>query len=304
MSTLQRPGVIGADTPAPERAHATAHAMDDAPAAPAAGRPRAPSVVGAVCAAQLREISRNRWVVAYAVVLLLLTEALFRVGGSGARALTSLLNLVLLLVPLVTSVFGVVYWHASREFTELLLAQPVPRRGLWWGLYLGLVLPLVAAFAVGLVLPLAWHRALDAETAPLLALYVTVGAALTAIFGAAALWIGVRHDDRLRGLGLMLGLWFVAAIAYDGAVVWLATAFSDWPLERPMLAAMLANPVDLARTALVLRLDSAALMGYTGAVMARTLGGGAGLAVTALGLAAWIALPTWLALRAFRRKDF
>ncbi len=262
---------------------------------------RASTTVGV---AQWRELARNRWVLAYAIVLVLLTEVLFRVGGSGPRALTSLLNLVLLIVPLVTSVFGVVYWHAAREFTELLLAQPVPRRSLWWGLYLGLVAPLAVAFAVGLSLPLVWHRALDIETVPLLALYLGVGVALTACFGALALWIGVRHDDRLRGLGLVLGTWFLAAIAYDGVVVWLATAYADWPLERPMLVAMLANPVDLARTALVLRLDSAAMLGYTGAVLARTLGGPLGLAVSGLGLALWIAAPVALALRAFRRKDF
>lgn len=265
---------------------------------------RPPSVVGAVCAAQWREIARNRWVLAYAVVLLVLTEATFRVGGSGVRALTSLLNLVLLLVPLVTSVFGVVYWHAAREFTELLLAQPVPRRQLWWGLYLGLLVPLVGAFAVGITVPLLWHGALDAESLPIWSLYLTVGGALTAVFGAVALWIGVRHDDRLRGLGLMLGVWFVAAVAYDGVVIWLATAFSDWPLEHPMLAAMAVNPIDLARTALVLRLDSAALLGYTGAVLARSLGGALGLLATGLGLATWIALPVWLAVRAFQRKDF
>ncbi len=275
-----------------------------APDATRAAEERRPSVVGAVCTAQWREIARNRWVLAYAVVLVLLTEALFRMGGSGARALTSLLNLVLLLVPLVTSVFGVVYWHASREFTELLLAQPVPRRSLWWGLYLGLLVPLAGAFAVGITLPLLWHGALDAESLPLWSLYLTVGGALTAVFGAVALWIGVRYDDRLRGLGLMLGLWFLAAVAYDGFVIWMATAFSDWPLENPMLAAMAANPIDLARTALVLRLDSAALLGYTGAVLARSLGGATGLLVTGFGLAVWIALPVWLAVRAFQRKDF
>jgi Cu-processing system permease protein len=262
------------------------------------------AIVLAVTSAQWREIARNRWVLAYALVLTLLTEALFRLTGSGPRTLTSLLNLVLLLVPLVTSVFGIVYWHAAREFTELLLAQPVIRRGLWWGLYLGLVLPLVGAACLGLAAPMLWHRAFDAETVSLWLLYAGATAALTACFGAVALWIGVRTDDRLRGLGLVLGVWFAAAIAYDGLIVWFATAYSDWPLERPMLLAMLANPVDLARTALVLRLDRAALFGYTGAVLARTLGGPAGLVVSGAGLALWVAVPVWLALRAFRRKDF
>ncbi len=258
----------------------------------------------AVLRAQVREIARNRWVLAYAIVLGLLTEALYQLGGSGVRALTGLLNVVLLLVPLVTTVFGVVYWHAAREFTELLLAQPVPRRGLWFGLYLGLVLPLSAAFMAGLAIPLALHRAIDAESLPLLAAYLVAGVGLTLSFAAVALWIGARQDDRLKALGLALGLWFLATVAYDGLVVWIATVMSDWPLERPMLGFMLANPVDLARTLLMLRLDSAAFMGYTGAVLARLLGGPGGLLLTATGLAVWILVPIAGALRAFSRKDF
>ena len=50
---------------------------------------------------QLRDITRNRWVLAYAGVLLVLTEALFRLGGDGQRVVLSLLNLVLIFVPLV-----------------------------------------------------------------------------------------------------------------------------------------------------------------------------------------------------------
>ena len=75
-----------------------------------------------------------------------------RCFGSAAatRRLLSLMNVVLLLVPLVSIVFGTMYLYNAREFTELLLAQPVHRRQLFAGLYLGLALPLSAAFVVGL----------------------------------------------------------------------------------------------------------------------------------------------------------
>jgi Cu-processing system permease protein len=262
------------------------------------------TLVRAVFLAQAREVMRNRWVLAYAVALALLTEAMFQLGGSGERALTGLLNVVLLLVPLVTTVFGVVYWHAAREFTELLLAQPVPRRALWFGLYFGLVLPLVAALVIGVAGPLALHRAITPEVLPLLAVYLLSGAMLTLCFGALALWIGARQDDRLKALGFALGVWFASTVAYDGLVVWFTTVYADWPLERPMLALMMANPVDLARTALMLRIDSAALMGYTGAVLSQVLGGTGGLVITAAALLGWAVVPAVGALRAFTRKDF
>lgn len=262
------------------------------------------TLIAAVLRAQVAEIARNRWVLAYALVLAVLTEALYQLGGSAPRALSGLLNVVLLLVPLVTTVFGVVYWHTSREFTELLLAQPVPRRALWCGLYLGLATPLVAAFALGITLPLVLHRAVTPDVLPLLLSYLLAGSALTLSFAAIAMWIGAAQDDRLKALGLALAVWFITTVVYDGLVIWLATAYSDWPLEKPMLGFMFANPVDLARTGLMLRLDSAALMGYTGAVLSNVLGGPRGLFLSSLGLVFWIVLPAIAAARAFARKDF
>lgn len=74
--------------------------------------------------------------------------------------------------------------------------------------------------------------------------------------------------------------------------------------ERPMLALMLGNPVDLARSVIILQSDTAALMGYTGAVMQRFLGSAVGTAAAALGLLAWIVLPMLVARRSFERRDF
>ena len=71
-----------------------------------------------------------------------------------------------------------------------------------------------------------------------------------------------------------------------------------------MLAAMIANPIDLARLLLLSQFDTAALLGYTGAVFQRFFGGigGAFMALFAAGL--WVALPAVLGARLFHRKDF
>ena len=74
-------------------------------------------------------------------------------------------------------------------------------------------------------------------------------------------------------------------------------------LERPLLGLMLANPVDLALVLLLLRFDVAALLGYTGAVLAQFFRG-AGALVAATALLAWVAVPVALGVRAFGRKDF
>lgn len=252
----------------------------------------------------LMDVLRNRWVIGYALFFLAVTDVLLRLGGSGPRALLSLLNVVVLLIPLVTIVFGTIYWHGAREFNELLLSQPVARTTLFHGLFAGLVIPLSVAYVVGVSIPVLVHRAADSETLPLLALMLVAGCALTAVFGALAVLIAGLVDDRLKGLGLALGVWLLMTVAYDGLVLWVAMAYQDYPLEGTMLALTFANPVDLARVLLVLRFDVSALMGYTGAVMQRLLGSPLGILAAVGGLAVWTIAPGLLALRAFKRRDF
>ena len=96
----------------------------------------------------------------------------------------------------------------------------------------------------------------------------------------------------------------MAAILYDGAILGVVTAFSDYPLERPLLGLTLLNPIDLGRVLLLLHFDTAALMGYTGAVFERFFGTALGTIVAVGALLLWTALPWVLSLRRFRTKDF
>jgi Cu-processing system permease protein len=263
-----------------------------------------PSVVATVLRHEWRSLLRNRGVLVFGVGTLTLTDIVLRLTGSAPRAMSALLNLVLLVVPLVTTMAGIISWHASREFNELLLTQPVRRRSLFTALYLSLVLPLAGAFVLGMLLPLAWHRAIDAESVMQVLATVGSGLALTFVFGGIALLIGIRVEDRLRGVMTGLMAWLLLTVGYDALVLIVATTFADYPLERPMLALMLGNPVDLARSVIVLQSDAAALMGYTGAVMSRFLGSTLGTTIAAAGLLAWILVPVQVARRSFERRDF
>ncbi len=300
---------IAASPSAPHSAMASrtpAHAQPARASASSAlpGQDAAPSVVGTVLRHEWRSVLRNRGVLVFGLGTLVLTEIVLRLTGSAPRALSSLLNLVLLVVPLVTTMAGIISWHASREFNELLLTQPVRRRALFVALYLALVLPLAVVFALGLLLPMAWHRVIGPETSGLLLATVGSGVALTFVFGGLALLIGIRVDDRLRSVMTGLMVWLLLTVGYDALVLIVSTTMADYPLERPMLALMLGNPVDLARTVIILQSDTAALMGYTGAVMQRFLGSATGTAAAVLGLLAWIVLPMLVARRSFERRDF
>jgi len=253
---------------------------------------------------QLEDVRRSRGVLVYAMVLFALTEALLRFGGGGPRAVLSLMSVVLLVVPLVSLLFGTTYLYGARDFIELLLAQPVRRRVLWRGLYLGLALPLAAGFALAISLPFAWHATADEPLLRPLATLVGTGVLLTFAFTGLAFLVSVAVDDRARGLGLAMVAWLGCTLVYDGLLLLVVTAWGDYPLELPLLGLTLLNPVDLGRVLLLLQFDTAALMGYTGAVFERFFGSAQGMLVSAGALGVWVAIPLLAAGRKFRAKDF
>ena len=253
---------------------------------------------------ELRDLRRSRWVLGYILLLLVLTDALLRFGGGGPRAVLSLINVALVLAPLVSIVFGTMYLYGSRDFIELLLAQPVGRPALFAGLYAGLALPLALGFLAGVGLPFLWGGAGAGSLAGPLAMLLATGVLLTLVFTALAFLVSLLFEDRAKGLGAAILLWLAATALYDALLVLAATTLTDYPLELPLIGLTVLNPVDLGRVLLLLQFDTAALMGYTGAVFERFFGSGVGVAVAAAALAAWCAVPLLLGLRRFRRKDF
>jgi Cu-processing system permease protein len=209
---------------------------------------------------------------------------------------------VLLAVPLVSMVVATIFVYEGRDFAELVLSHPVGRRPLFAGLWLGVTLPLAGAFVLGAGLPLL-VTGVPAESYAAVALVLGSGALLTAVFTALAFLVAVLVADPARGLGEALLVWLGLTVIYDGLVLLAAGAFAQHPLERPMLALMVLNPVDLARVLVLMALDASAMMGYTGAVFQRFFGSGPGMLAAVASLGAWIAAPFLLASWRFRRKD-
>lgn len=262
------------------------------------------SVVRKVVRGQLRDAMRSRWLTVYALFFALLTDGVLRFSGSDAKAILSLTTVVLIVIPLVTLVLSTIFVYNAREFTELLLAQPIRRSSLFAGLYLGLTVPLAGGFFSGVALPFMLRGGGDPAQRGVLATLLAIGVVLTAVFTAIAFWIALRAEDRLRGLATALGVWLAFGLLYDGAVLVVVAVFSDSPLERPLLALSFANPIDLGRMLMLLRLDVAALMGYTGAVFQRFFAGTTGVALASAALAGWVLVPLTVSARLFRRKDF
>ena len=74
------------------------------------------------------DILRNRIVIAYTILLLLISFSVFSLEDNVEKGVLSLINLVLLIVPLVSIIFSTIYVYNSTEFIELLVAQPVKRK--------------------------------------------------------------------------------------------------------------------------------------------------------------------------------
>ena len=257
-----------------------------------------------VLGSQLRNVARSRWMLGYGILLALLTWLLIRFGGGGERALLSLLNVVLLLLPLVSVVFGTLYVYHAREFIELLLAQPVGRGSLYLGLFGGLSVGLGGTFLAGVGLPLLMFGGAGAGFARQALMLLTVGVLLTLVFTAFALCVAVLIEDRARGLAGALFVWLLTTLVYDGLILLVTTGFAKYPLEGPLLGMVFLNPVDLGRVILLLSFDTSALMGYTGAVYERFFQGPAGLLAGFGMLFLCAGIPFLLGLHWFRKKDF
>lgn len=251
----------------------------------------------------IRDLLRSRWLVGYALFFLASTSLLFRMSDTESKALLSLANVVLLIVPLVNVLFGTVYLYNSREFVELLLAQPIRRRTLFAGLWLGLIAPAVAAAVCGIGVPMLL-LATEATTWQVGAVLLGMCAALTVVFAGIATVVAYVIDDRVRGLAVTLAMWLLLAVIYDALTLMAAVQFADYPLERALLAATIANPIDLARIVLVLQFDVSAMLGYTGAVFARFFGDASGMVISGMALLGWAVVPMLIGVRVFRRKDF
>lgn len=251
----------------------------------------------------LRDLARSRWIAFYLGFFAFAAWALLRFSDTEQKALLSLVNVALFVVPLASVAFGTIYLYSSREFVELMLAQPLARKQLFAGVYLGLAGAMAGAGMIGLGLPLLILGHTGSSLPAILTLLAMTVLLSCAFTGLAAI-IAYRVEDRVRGLALALGLWLALAVAYDAIVLIVATQFADYPVERGLLVAMIANPIDLARLLLLFQFDVAALLGYTGAVFQRFLGAGIGTAIAATALLAWAVLPAAVGRRLFTRKDF
>ena len=186
----------------------------------------------------------------------------------------------------------------------MLLAQPVKRQQVFLGNYLGVALSLSLAYLIGLGVPFLVFGASRSPDTGSFVMMLAVGVLLTFIFSAIAYWISLLVTDRMKGFGLVIFFWLYMAVIYDGLFLLILTTFQDYPLEKAAIALTTLNPIDLSRVLIMLELDVAALLGYTGAVFKKFFGTGQGVMIAFATMLVWIALPVAGLAYSSGKKDF
>jgi Cu-processing system permease protein len=246
----------------------------------------------------LLDILRSKIVVAYTIILAILSWSSFALEDNSAKGILTILNVILFTVPLVSILFSTIYLYNSSEFVELLLSQPIQRRKIWLSLFLGLSLSMILAFFVGAGIPLLVNSPDNVGI-----MMLTIGCLISVIFVALAFLSAIVTRDKAKGIGIAIMIWLYFALLFDGMVLFLLFQFSDYPIENAMVGITALSPIDLARILILLHLDVSAMMGYTGAIFKDFFGTTYGLLVSFLLLCLWAIVPFAISLKKFKNKD-
>ena len=250
------------------------------------------------------DLMRSRWSYVYFLFYLALGFVLLFLNNDLSKAVITLMNVIIVLVPLISTIFGVMYFYNSKEFTELLLAQPLKRSSIFLGQYLGVAGSLTMSLVLGLGIPFILYGLFRSDAIWDFSLLLITGAFLTLIFTALAFNIALSNENKIKGFGYAVLLWLFLAVIYDGLFLLSLIIFEDYPLDSFSLVATMLNPIDLSRTLILLKLDISALLGYTGAVFKSFFGTNLGLMISITMLLIWTILPIWRLAYKSKRKDF
>ena len=262
---------------------------------------------------ELRDAFRGRWLLAFAATFAVLALTLSLVQGSSGdlgaqgfnKTTAGLINLCLLLVPLLALILGAGGIAGERERGTLatLLSQPISPAQLVLGKYLGLVIAVWMAIALGFGgagLVMALFSPITDMNHYLL--FVALSAALAAAMLSIGLFISVFSDGRLKALSIAVVVWFLMVLLYDLGAVGLALSVSS--SGRSLLLVVLGNPIECVRILAIMSLESdMEVLGPLGSYVANEVGRGTGVVLLSAALLAWITVPLAATLRIASNRD-
>lgn len=263
---------------------------------------------------ELGDALRNRWFVLYtlAFVVLALAFSYLALAGAGivgfagfGRTAASLINLVLLIIPLLALTIGAQSLAGEQERNTLayLLAQPISRADIFVGKYLGLLLSLLASLTLGFGLS-GIVMAVNGTSGADPSAYVLL-VALAFLLSLTMLSVGFlisamcKRAGVATGIGLFLWLLFV----FFGDLGMMGTAITlRVPIDK-LFWLSLTNPLQTFKMAAILQIQATLdILGPAGIYAMQRYG--EQLLLLFLGvLGLWIMLPALAAYAHFQQKS-
>ena len=256
---------------------------------------------------------RNRWFILFTVIFAGLALGLSLLGFSGlgtfgiagfGRTVASLINLVMLIVPLMGLMLGAISISGERERGSLLplLAQPIMPTEILLGKYFGTAVALTAAILFGFGFSgiiIAWQGGL-AQFSDYLML---VG--LTLLIGLVHLSIGFListfTSKSTTAISIALILWLTIVFISDLGLIGTAVVLRLSP--SMLLAFTLINPAQVFKlTAIYTIQEDLEILGAAGLYAVDVFAGFLFLMLMTLFLL-WVFIPLLLAIGIFRRRS-
>ncbi|MDG0866031.1 ABC transporter permease [Candidatus Lucifugimonas marina] len=261
---------------------------------------------------EVRDATKSRWLLMFGVGFAVIASALswmalsglgsFGVAGFG-RTTASMVNMVLLIVPLMGLTLGALAIASERERGALayLMSQPVTAFEILLSKYLGVAAALIAALLVGFGISgiLVVLRGGSSNAGDFLAL---VG--LTVLLALSSLSIGFLLSAGLRrgatAIGLSVFLWLTLAFFSDLGLMGTAVTLDIG--VRELLFMALANPLQVYKLATILSIkNDLEVLGPAGVYAMRTYGDALLPILMAL-FVVWVIAPLGVGFLIFKRR--
>jgi len=261
---------------------------------------------------EIRDATKSRWLLMFGVGFTVIASALswmamsglgsFGVAGFG-RTTASMVNMVLLIVPLMGLALGALAVASERERGALayLMSQPVSAFEILLSKYVGVAAALIVALLVGFGVS-GLLVALRGGSSNLVDFLSLTG--LTVLLALSSLSIGFLISAGLRrgatAIGLAVFLWLTLAFFSDLGLM--GTAVTLDVGIRELLLMALVNPLQVYKIAAILSIkNDLEILGPAGVYAVRTYGDALLPMLLAI-FVAWIAIPLSIGYFIFKRR--
>jgi Cu-processing system permease protein len=261
---------------------------------------------------EMRDSRRNRWYILYVLIFSALSLALAWLGMTGlgdfglagfGRTAASIINIILLVVPLMGLTLGAMSLAGERERNTLtyLLAQPVDQLEVLLGKYLGLAAALFSALVIGFGIS-GIFIAVNGGTANIRVYLLMVMLAFLLALVSLSLGFFISSTVRKGSTAISIALFVWLLLLVFGDLGLMGTSMILKLSVGQLFTLTMLNPMQIFKIAAILNIrDNLEVLGPAGVYALRTFGAQLLPALIVI-MITWALVPLVFAYYAFRRS--